>query len=539
MSCMDTHDQVVYVLELMRGNTASAERELVASALRLALQDPAAPSSGLRLVNTKVTGDLDLRHLSLPTLEFVDCHFSGTVDASYSTLEGVTFTGCDVADDLILRCSDLQGSLAIENLVVGGSLNLEGATINGRCDVFGVTVSGGITADKMSISSYMGWGKLNAESLSFNSCHVASPFADESGCFLRWSDVGFVQVCESTFTGPAVIGCDLSTPTEDVAAGTAIFTLEGSIFERDLTLSGFLCNFNGARRVVPRREFRAARAAGFVPCPNSGEDPCLMALRDLDMRRVRVAGRFYLPSREAVPGGLDLTDAEIGTFVFELPKGASEPADAIRAAAPVTLTRRWTVDAFSARSAMWREVPLLGNSDHPQAFEALMKWLPAGVSGDRFSVPPWRTAARALEAQGHEEEATDLRVESYDRFLRSRGGLFRQIWRRISRVTIGHGYRPTRSLWGILLIYLATGLLVTAGSSTFATTDGSSGKPGFWGFLYALDVIAPPIGSGQSTMWVTTVWWMTSLLWLLKLLAAGLVALFVSGLAGWTHRAQQ
>lgn len=448
----------------------------------------------------------------------------------------VTLSDCAVDGGFSLEQAELAGALLIDGLEVDKGVSLTGTLITGRCDVFNITTPSIINADAMILSSYMGWSGLKASEFSFNSCQVTVPFADESGSFLTWTEVSSVSVCGSTFSSRTPIGLDREGKNRRASTDRAWLSLEGSQFEKGLSFTGLILNYGGAYRFAhDESERRSAEAVGFLPINKGGEQS--LQLPTVDMHGVRVGGYLDMPSRAMVPGGLNLTDADIHAIRFQLPEGSEDISSVIDDAARVTMTKRWMVGAIVVNRWAQGDFPLIQQGDNHAAFRALRAWLPAGLSTEVFHLNPWVSVANALATEGFEKEATDLRIRAYDQYLKSRGGFWRQVWRAISRVTIGHGYRPSLALWGILIVYLLAVLVVLVGADTFVTADGSVTKPGLWSFLYGLDVVVPAIGSGQSSMWVTTSWWMAALLWWLKMVSTGLVALFVSGLAGWTNRA--
>lgn len=163
------------------------------------------------------------------------------------------------------------------------------------------------------------------------------------------------------------------------------------------------------------------------------------------------------------------------------------------------------------------------------------------LSGDGPSVRfnPFVTLAisEALRNAGQVSEAKDLEMFSIDQQLGAKPGWRNAIWRWISQVTVGHGFKRFRIFWFILLIWILATVVTASFSSSFqAAPNVTSDPPGFWSGLYALDVVVSPIGTGQSEYWSSNLWGVNLVLWFLRVVAWGLGALFVADLAGWTNR---
>ncbi len=183
----------------------------------------------------------------------------------------------------------------------------------------------------------------------------------------------------------------------------------------------------------------------------------------------------------------------------------------------------------------------------------LISWLEhGGPLPEPFPVTTWVAVANALERSGREEQARRLRYRATDHFLWNTGSVWLKIWAGIKKVTIGHGYYPSRALTGILVLlalafatvwtnaeyFVPTALAVADdGTVTVASGVSSNGYPGFWSFLYAFDVVLSPVASGQTEAW-RVAGNQALALWIagLKLGAYALLGLFVTGITGVVSR---
>ncbi|WP_348788430.1 hypothetical protein [Leifsonia sp. NPDC080035] len=189
--------------------------------------------------------------------------------------------------------------------------------------------------------------------------------------------------------------------------------------------------------------------------------------------------------------------------------------------------------------------------------------------GRTFGIQPWMALAAVFENSGRESEARRLKFEATDRLFRHRSNWFSSaVWRRITKITIGHGYYSQLALVWLAGLWLATTILIAVNPAAFSPTDreaameqptavstvvpdpvppdesvatlttGSSDPaptayPAFSAPLYAVDVVVSPVGTGQSAAWwVSGDLWLSALITLIKLTAWSLLGLFVTGVSG-------
>jgi hypothetical protein len=144
------------------------------------------------------------------------------------------------------------------------------------------------------------------------------------------------------------------------------------------------------------------------------------------------------------------------------------------------------------------------------------------------------------------------------------------MWGRITRVTIGHGFYPERALIWLLAIWFCVAGIVISNKDSFTPSDRSTAVsqvqpaapaatggetrgsqlvttgstsptpiayPALYPFIYAVDIVISPVGTGQSNAWqFTGSMWLSSVLATLKLLSWALGGLFITGVAGVFRR---
>jgi hypothetical protein len=205
-----------------------------------------------------------------------------------------------------------------------------------------------------------------------------------------------------------------------------------------------------------------------------------------------------------------------------------------------------------------REITVSRLSGIPDGDWRIVKgWLADSQRSDagagKFYSQPWLELAHAFETAGDQQGARWLRFEATDRLMKYRKDLLSPTWRLVTRTTVGFGYRPGRALvclvilWGVAFgIGNAFADSFVPSDRTVALSSAAAGKPvngsddpvpipqpRFNSGLYALDVVAPAVNTGQAEAWrVTTEPWLAVALAALRIFSWALLGLFITGAAG-------
>lgn len=192
-------------------------------------------------------------------------------------------------------------------------------------------------------------------------------------------------------------------------------------------------------------------------------------------------------------GAVSLRDAHVGRWGTNV-RGWPE-------ACPVDLTG-FTYDRLSEQT---------GGDARPTVEERLA-WIqsygvldgyPRPTQSPSFTPRPYEQLARALRAEGHEQEARRA-LRSKERLRHRAMGPLGSIWGVIQDVTVGFGYRPGHALaWLAAVLTAATVYFDQVGPLPRATP---SAGPTWDPFLYTLDILIPLLSLGHDTAWNPTGW---------------------------------
>jgi hypothetical protein len=133
-------------------------------------------------------------------------------------------------------------------------------------------------------------------------------------------------------------------------------------------------------------------------------------------------------------------------------------------------------------------------------------------SKKHFSVQPYEQLAKILKLSGDETGSTRVLIAKQDD-LRRHGGLgpFRTIWNLLLDFAIGHGYKPHRVLWGMLLfVFFGARIfewgyynkLMTPTTSPPIVQRVEQDYPKFNKLIYSLDTFLPIIDFKQKSYWL-------------------------------------
>jgi hypothetical protein len=135
---------------------------------------------------------------------------------------------------------------------------------------------------------------------------------------------------------------------------------------------------------------------------------------------------------------------------------------------------------------------------------------------------------QVYRAHGFDEDALRTAIEMQnDRLRRAKLRRHRKVGRWVLRVTIGHGYRPSRAiLWAAGVIGAFAIVVSEAGPGHFTPAKGVTGSP--QPVVYAADKFLPIIDFGQASRW-TANGWVSWIEWTVILLGWILSTIVVAG----------
>lgn len=408
-------------------------------------------------------------------------------------------------------------ALQTRNLVVGGDVDLgtragSGATLSatGEVVLFGARIG----------------GSLRCEGASFdNAGRVALDLAecDVAGSVLLG---GGLQVQGETRIGGARVGgkLDCSGGTFSNPDGMALAAVDLEVEDSVLLRQGFLAE--GQVRL------NRARIGGMLECFGGRfSHPGRIALhaRTIDV------GAAVLLGDSVVEGSVLLESARIsGDLVCD---GGTMHGDLLASGASITGKFRWRritgpVGAMDLRNCRAEEL-----DDDTTGWPAPGRLLVAGFTYARLSEraprdprtrvewirrqpghtpEPYQQLAAVYRGSGQVSEATVVAVAQQDDLVR-RGDLAWpvRIWQWFLGRTIGHGYRPGRAAWGLLMLYALTlvsvwfgaraDAFIPVGQNSSRAVATSSNCTATYPCLsvpaYALETITPILNLHQADQW--------------------------------------
>lgn len=362
--------------------------------------------------------------------------------------------------------------------------------------------------------------------------------------------------------------------TDTMLAGGGAASLIDTEVERDLEVSGCeayevraeQCLLNGGvvihhNTIHGQLTLAGSTLSGKVAL-DAGSDVCL---RDTEVqgavtithpRAPRNLGQRtteYGATIERTGSTVDLSGLSADRLELILPQSSTKAYLPDRASSPhlvagrrphlgeVTLTLKPSPDASTLKDggppSFGKPIPPRAMTWSPPTVRQIESLLGAGAPHRRFHPELARALGDLLASQDDSKAATDLYVLAANEQLKRRSGFLRTPWRWVKLATIGHGYKLHRAFFLLLAVWAIATVVVSGAATEFRPSgDAPPSAPGFWGWLYALDVVVAPIGTGQSELWIASAPWLVAAIWVLKILAWGLLALFIAGLAGWVNR---
>jgi hypothetical protein len=518
---------------------------------------------GLRLRGARISGQLDLEHLSTDVnLELRDCLLKDGVLARDAQLASVRLTQCRIeqragppldAARLTCRVLDLRRARIVGQ--AEGAVNLIGAHIGGQLYYTGAelrTDSGpALDAERLKVDQAMflhgftatGSGERGAVRLT--GAHIGGQL-DCSGAKLR-NDSGPALVADGLQVGQGVLlgggftarglgeegavdlnfahiggNLDCAGATLCNGSGTGLRAYRLQV-DGDISLTrGFIAAANGDRGAV---RLTGAHIGGNLDCAgatlfNDG-GPALLAYG------VQVAQDIYLTKEFAAIGAgdkravVDLRAARVGGTFYYKPKRVKHNVDPRKLLAVDGLT--------------YSGVP---ETNPPHKWQNLLRY-----DTPRYSAQPYQQIAAGYRALGNERQAREILMAQRDDEL-ARGGARppERLWGWITKVTLGYGYQPWRALLFLAgVVVVSCVLAVTLGAhGALAQTD-KTAIPGrsctvVQQVSLGLDLNLP-VGTSvaradcdltkDSTS--ATAAWLSAVGWVLRLAAWAFAALFIAG----------
>jgi hypothetical protein len=466
---------------------------------------------GLRLRGAKITGRLDLQNLTTDVhLDLQCCLLEQGVCVRDAHVASLTLTGCQIEhpaepalDGARVTCTLLDLTKArIIGHAQNGAVNLRGARIGSYLDCSGAELrndSGpALAADSLQVNNIFlqdgftatatGTGGDGAVNLS--GAHIGSHLIFEGAGELR-NDSG-----PALYAGNLQVDQDMYLRDRFTATGTGD---DGAVL------------------------LAAARIGGNLDCRGAklrnDSGPALAA------SGLQVGQAMTLDEGFAATGGnggtaLDLTDARMGGGFWFGQARLVHKEDSQRLQVD-GLTYVGVPESISAQG--WRDLLRHGTP--------------------YYAAQPYQQLAAGCRALGDDREAREtLIAQRDDQLARTHPGPLDRLWGRITKVTLGYGYKPGRALWFLAaIVAMSCVFAVVLGSHGALAQTSTTATPGRSCTLVqqlnvGLDLILPVTASvGQANCDLTTdsasatASWLTVAGWVLRLLAWGFAVLFVAG----------
>ncbi len=351
-----------------------------------------------------------------------------------------------------------------------GPLDLSYQRVTPPITILGSAIAGGVDISFAHLNS-LDLGRSRIGSISAQQTSVAGDVLLEGG---DYGDANFFR---------AQIGGSLDFSAANLSGDAPLSVVEAAIggdalFHNGFTTAGVL-DFRLAH-VGRALSFHGARFAGAAP-------------NGLNAERAQIAGALYWVDIAHTPATiLDLNDARADSL-WDNP--ASWPA-------PGNLN----LAGFAYGDF----------SGGPVTASARLDWLRRQPRSLWADPQPYRELARALRANGAEEDAIEVEM-AQENALTNYGNLSfgHRLWRETLRATIGYGYRPLRALWWIAGFVAAGAILFGWGYRAGLITPTEAGAyakfcqtgappahyPPFSGFIYSLENFLPVVDLHQGTYW--------------------------------------
>ena len=442
---------------------------------------------------------------------------------NFTTAAGaVSLLGADISGQLSCRGAQLKGhdkhgnALHGERMKVGGdvllqeqfaansAINLVGAQIGGNLDCTGAQLSNATGPALDAFSLQVG------QDVDFTGGFTAAGSSDHGAINLNGAHIGGSLLCDGARlcnrSGPALTAYGLH-----VAGGRGVFFRDG------FTATGAgergVIRLNGAR-ISSDLDFREAELSN-----KSG--PALIT------DGLHVGQGMYLSGGFTATGGgddvaVDLRGAQVGgTLVFA-------PAHLEHKGHPC---RRLAVDRLT-----YAGVPQISD---PKWLDLLRNWTPD------YAAQPYQQLAAGYRALGDERQVREILMAQRDDQLartQPRPRWTERLWGRITKVTLGYGYKPWRALWflaGVLAVSCVLAVVLGAHGALVQTSKKALPHQPctvIQQVSVGLDLNLPvgaSVARAQCGLTTdtgsVTAFWLTVAGWVLRVLAWVFAVLFIAG----------
>jgi hypothetical protein len=458
---------------------------------------------GIRLVDAKVEGSLKLAHCTFGIPDTPDEQGRCLLDAS----------GIDVEGRLSLTDSTVHGSVQLEVCNVGRGVSLAGTSL--RHPITALNADGA----RITGSASLGEGFTATGEVRLLGAHIGGQLTCSGGEFQN-PDGDALSADRAQVTGSVLLGDGFRATGKVRLLGASIggpLICNGGTFDNPHgeALSADRAKITGS--VMLGENFHATGAVRLLGATIGGQLACNGGTfnnpdgQALDAEGVVVAGELIWMKLASPPEGvLDLTHARVGVLADDR---ASWPA-----------CRKLRLDGFTYGSL------------HAAAVLDSTGRLDFIRRQERFAVQPYEQLIAVYRAGGHEGEARGIAMAKQDD-LRRLGGLSRRQragnW--VLGKTIVHGYRPSRALYGLFVLYLLTLAVVTVakGNDAFipvrangdvrpAASVCTDEYPCLTPVAYAAETITPIVNLRQLDFWQPVAnqdyaWFMRYWLWIATL----------------------
>jgi hypothetical protein len=448
------------------------------------------------------------------------------LDEEFTAAGTVNLTSAGISGQLSCRGAQLNGrdengnALHGERMKVGGDVLLqEQFAANSAIDLVGAQIGGNLDCTGAQLSNAAG-PALDAFSLKvgqdvdFTGGFTAAGSSNHGAINLNGAHIGGSLLCDGARlcnrSGPALTAYGLH-----VAGGRGVFFRDG--FTATGVRERGAIRLNGAR-ISSDLNFREAELSN-----KSG--PTLIT------DGLHVGQGMYLSSGFTATGGgddvaVDLRGAQVGgTLVFA-------PAHLEHKGHPC---QRLAVDRLT-----YAGVPQ--QISDPKWLDLLRNWTPD------YAAQPYQQLAAGYRALGDERQVREILMAQRDDQLartQPRPRRTERLWGRITKVTLGYGYKPWRALWflaGVLAVSCVLAVVLGAHGALVQTSKKAPPHQPctvIQQVSVGLDLNLPVRASvaraqcGLTTdTGSVTAFWLTVAGWVLRVLAWVFAALFIAGFTG-------
>ncbi|GLY44591.1 hypothetical protein Amsp01_106140 [Amycolatopsis sp. NBRC 101858] len=476
---------------------------------------------GVRLSGAVVTGSLDLADVrSESPLVLVACEVPEPLVLRRARLAGLTLDGCTVehidADELHsagpvlldgIRCA---GGISLAYADVGGALSLQrawletGPRVAVKAD--GITVAGNVVLT----NGFHADSACQEGTVRFPAARIGGQLR-LTGAVLRNDGGGPALLADSAQVAVSIILTGLRATADSGAAVRLVRTQTKSmLYLDDATIEnpdGVALNATAVQVGADLRLGPGLRTSGAAAFPGAH------VKGQLRVADVRLAG--------GTPR-LDLTEVTVDGPI-SLPVGELVNADP---------AFRIAVDGLT-----YRRVPFAASVDE---WLALLRRHTPG-----YTAQPYQQLAAVHRAAGHERDTKRILI-AQQRDLGERGqlgGFAARLRHRASGFLLGHGYRPTRPLAGLLATLLLACVLVLGADNDTAVraADGVKACTVTEHLAMAANLSIPVVrlASQRQCEFVPTTpagQWYVVAGWIVTLLGWGFATLFVAGYTGLVRK---